>query len=65
MKNTKKQMKTAWGWLWAVIAAPFGYAIVLCLLIGHGPKTAGEWAENCGLPWPKRRKLKHTKDCKK
>ena len=40
-----------WGWLWIIIALPFGYATVLCSLIGFGPKTAKKWAKQNGLPW--------------
>lgn len=48
-----KKLKIVWTALWAIIAAPFGYVIVLCALIGSGPSAASDWAEEQGLPWPR------------
>jgi hypothetical protein len=41
----------SWAWAWCLIALPFGYVIVLCSLVGRGPRDAAKWAKHCGLPW--------------
>jgi len=46
-----KTILKAWGFLWKIIALPFGYITVVCALIGYGPKECGNWAKHCGLPW--------------
>jgi hypothetical protein len=41
-----------WGVLWAILATPFAYGVVLCALIGGGPTLAKQFADRVGVWFP-------------